>query len=136
MKNIKNYLLPALLAVVLSAIAAGNVSAQRDRTPKKRMAIPSTVRGFIGGESHDSYVVRAVRGKTLVVKISWRKEGDNHAEFTVSRSSNFFEASPVNFGKETNGGKTWTGKIPRTGNYYVYIVANPSARYTLRVSYR
>ena len=136
MKNIKKYFLPAILAVILSMIAAENVSAQRDRTPKKRISIPSAVRGYIGGEAHDSYVVRARRGRVLVVEISWRKDGDNRAEFTVSRGSNFFNKSPVKFGKETNGGKKWSGKIPQTGDYYIYVVAHPTARYTLRVRYR
>ena len=135
MKNIRNYFLSVLAAAILFGLA-GSASAQRDGTPKKRLAVPATARGFIGGESHDSYVVRAVRGKTLSIEISWRKEGDNRAEFSVSRKSNFFSATPVNFGTEANDGKTWTGKIPRTGNYYIYVVANPSARYTLRVRYR
>jgi hypothetical protein len=136
MKKIKKYFLPALLMLFLSMVAAGNAFGQRDRTPKKRLAIPATARGFIGGESHDSYVVRARRGRTLVVEISWRKDGDNRAEFTVSRGSNFYSASPVKFGRETNGGKTWTGKITQTGNYYIYVVGYPTARYTLRVRYR
>lgn len=117
-------------------IAAGNASAQRDGTPKKRLAIPATARGFIGGEAHDSYVVRARRGRTLVVEISWRKDGDNRAEFTVSRGTNFYNASAVRFGRTTNGGKRWTGKIAQTGNYYIYVVGYPTARYTLRVRYR
>ncbi len=136
MKNLKQHFLIVSLAIILSAIAAGNVSAQRDRTPKKRLAIPATARGTIGGESHDSYVVRAQRGKTLVVQISWQKDGDNRAEFSISRSANFFSASPVNFGTESSGGKVWTGKIPQTGNYYIYVTGFPTARYTLRVRYK
>ncbi len=134
MKRIKNNL--ALIAVLTIAIlgAAGSASAQTDRTPKKRLTSPATVNGYIGGEAHDSYVIRAQKGRTMTVNISWRRSGKNRAEFSVSRSANFYSSSPVNFGTESNGGKRWRGKIPRTGNYYIYVVAHPTAKYTLRVN--
>ena len=39
----------------------------------------------------------------------------------------------VNFGVKSDGGKRWTGKIPKSGDYYVYVVAHPTAHYTLSV---
>lgn len=123
----------AILSFVLLA-AAGSVSAQADRTPKKRLTSPATVSGYIGGEAHDSYVIRAQKGRTMTVNISWRRSGKNSSEFSVSRSANFYSSSPVKFGTESNGGKRWRGKVPRTGNYYIYIVAHPTATYTLSVS--
>jgi hypothetical protein len=68
----------------------------------------------------------------MTVQLSWRDEGGNRAEFTVSDTRGFFEAEPVAFGRKSD--KRWTGKIPRTGDYYVYVVAHPEARYTLKVS--
>jgi len=70
----------------------------------------------------------------MTVQLSWRQVASNRAEFHVSDIPGFFEASPVTFGKESAGGKRWTGKIPKTGNYYIYVVAHPDARYTLKVS--
>jgi len=117
-------------------IAPGFISAQTDTTAKKRLRIPATAKGFVGGESHDSYVVRARKGQTMTVQISWRRKDDNRAEFTVSRSANFFNSAPVKFGKESDRGKRWSGRIPQTGNYYIYVVANPTADYTIRVAAR
>jgi hypothetical protein len=77
------------------------------------------VKGSIGGEAHDSYVIRARRGQKMTVRISWRSEDDNRADFSISRSPNFFGAEPVNFGEKSNDGKEWTNRIPTTGNYYI-----------------
>lgn len=123
----------AIFSLSILLFAAGITWAQNDTTPKKRLNSPAKVTGFIGGEAHDSYLIRARRGQTMTVQISWKREDDNRAEFTVSRSANFFNADSVKFGKESNKGKTWRGKIPKTANYYIYIVAHPTAKYTLKV---
>lgn len=72
----------------------------------------------------------------MSVRLSWRDEDGNRAEFHVSDMPGFFEAEPVTFGKEFDNGKRWTGKIPKTSNYYIYVVAHPSAHYTLKVVLR
>ena len=105
----------------------------QDTTPKKRLRSPATVNGFIGGESHDSYVIRGRKDRTMTVQISWRIESDNRAEFTVSGMPDFFNSEPVSFGNQSNGGKRWSGKIPKTGDYYIYVVAHPTAHYKLSV---
>ncbi len=121
------------IALATLLLAANIAWAQGDTTPKKRLRSPATVSGTIGGESHDSYVIHARKGRTLSVQISWRRAADNKAEFTVSESANFFNGPQVGFGKTSNNGKRWSGKISRTANYYIYVVAHPTARYTLRV---
>ena len=88
----------------------------------------AVVRGFIGGESHDSYALHVRAGRKVTVTITSAR---NHAQFTVS-TSEFGEQ--VSFGKETNEGRTWTGTIPQTGVYFISVVAHPTARYTLRVT--
>lgn len=122
-----------LAAATLLLLGASIARAQDDLVPKKRLRSPATVRGTIGGEGHDSYVIRARRGQRMTVSISWRKDGDNQAGFSISRSPNFFSAEPVSFGQESNEGKNWTGRIPRAGNYYIYVTAHPVADYVLRV---
>lgn len=102
----------------------------------RRLRGPATVRGFIGGESHDGYVIRARKGRVLTVSLSWRREDDNRASFTVSESPDFYTGELAKFGDEDDDGKRWVGRIPKSGDYYVYVVAHPSARYTLRVSVR
>ena len=128
----RTFWLPVVLTFFL--LPTHVAQAQNDTTPKKRLRSPAIAKGFIGGESHDSYVIRARKGQTMTVQISWRRKDDNHAEFTISDSSNFFDAAQVPFGKVSDKGRRWSGKIPKTGNYYVYVVAHPTARYTLRVT--
>ena len=115
-------------------LLADVIKAQPPEPPATRLRNPAVVRSIIGGESHDSYVIRAAKGKTMTVQISWRREGDNEASFSVSDMPGFFGAEPVTFGVESKDGKRWTGKIPKTANYYIYVVAHPIARYTLRVT--
>jgi len=131
-----------LLLVVLASvlITAGIVAAQGDTTPKKRLYSPAVVRDVIGGQSHNSYVIRARRGQTMTVRISWRAKGGNRAEITVSKAANFFKANQVGFGREidndASGNRRWTGEIPATRDYYIYVVGFPTVRYTLRVTAR
>jgi hypothetical protein len=114
----------------------GVVVAREEAPAPRRLRGPAHVRGFIGGESHDGYVVRARKGSLLTVRLSWRREGDNRASLNVSESPDFYSGEPAKFGAEYNDGRQWTGRIPRTGDYYVYVVAHPSANYTLKVNVR
>ena len=129
-----NSALTALILVVIVLFAANLTWAQKDSTRKKRLKSPAVVKGEIGGEAHDSYAIRARKGQTMTVRISWRRKDNNRAEFSISRSANFFEGESVKFGKRSNNGKTWRGKIPRTGDYYIYVVAHPTAYYTIRIT--
>jgi hypothetical protein len=104
----------------------------------KPLPVQSTVRGRIGGESHDSYVIYARAGQTMTVNLNTDKSPEEdqqgRAEFTLSRFAGFFESEPVDFGQSTADGASWSGKIPETADYYLYIVAHPVADYTLQVS--
>src|SRR5262249_50215194 len=128
---------PLLLAALAALSLAVNVAGAQEHT--RRLRSPATARGFIGGESHDSYVIRARKGQIMTVQISWRREHDNelgasHAEFFVGELPNFDGDGRVKFGKESDNGRRWSGKIPRTGDYYIYVNAHPTAHYTLRVT--
>jgi hypothetical protein len=125
-------LLLAAVAIVLLVAELG--WAQDDTVPKKRLRNSATARGEIGGESHDSYVIRVRKGQTMTVEISWLRKDDNRAEFSLSESSNFFNGQQVEFGKTSNDGKRWSGKIPETKDYYIYVVGHPSAQYKLRLT--
>jgi len=119
------------------SFAAPDVAvAQVETSPPRRLRVLASVRGFIGGESHDGYVVRARKGSVLTVRLSWRREGDNRASFSVRESPDFYSGEPVKFGAEYDDGQRWAGRVTRTGDYYVYVVAHPSAHYTLHVSVR
>ena len=136
MKLLIQKTLGAVAVLFILLTITGTTSAQEDTTPKKRLKSPTVVKGNIGGESHDSYVIHAQKGKLMIVEISWEPHDGNNASFTISESSNFFSSEPVGFGSEEKNGKRWTGRIPGTRNYYIYVVAHPIADYRLKVTVR
>jgi hypothetical protein len=130
----RNIHIPALLLVILASLlcATNHAAAQVDTVPAKRLRGSATVRGVIGGESHDSYLIHARKGQRLTVRISWRHEGENRAEFTVGDTPDF--GGEVEFGRESDHGRRWSGRIPKTGDYHIYVTGYPTARYTLKVT--
>jgi hypothetical protein len=105
----------------------------------ERLTSPAKAKGFIGGESHDSYVIMAREGQTMTVQITWKREhfngiGNNVASFWVGDLPNYDGEGEVEFGKESHRETRWSGRIPKTGDYYVYVNAYPTAEYTLFVT--
>ena len=119
------------LGVISLAASLAPCSLAQTQSPPKRLRAPATVRGLVGGEANDTYVVRVRKGRVLTVQISWRSEDNNTASFGVGNSPTL---EPVSFGKEYNGGRKWVGKVPRTGDYFVEVVAHPSAHYVLKIT--
>lgn len=122
-----------LLTCVMAVFLLTNVALAQEDQEAKGICFPqngktAVIRGFIGGEAHDSYVFHVRAGRKVTVRITSTR---NRAGFSVS-STEFGEA--VSFGKETDGGKTWSGTIPQTGVYFISVTAHPQARYTLRVT--
>lgn len=132
--KILTQVLLTFFAVVILLFTAGIASAQTDSTPKKRLKNAVTVKGSVGGEAHDSYVIRARKNQTLKVQISWTGGGDKKAQFIISKSDDFFAGDVLEGGSETYDGRTQTRKIPATGDYYIYVTAHPTAKYTLKVT--
>jgi hypothetical protein len=86
------------------------------------------VKGFIGGESHDTYTFRARKGQRVTVKIMSRK---NAAGFSMS------SAGGGEFpGTSSENDTKFTANIPATGCYSIMVVAHPDARYTLMLTIR
>lgn len=122
-----------VFTTMILLLAVGGAQAQTDSVEKVRLKNPATVTGTIGGESHDSYVIRVRKNQTLKVQITWKEKGDYTAHFVVSRSDNFF-AGDVIRGISTYNEKNWYSKIRKTGDYYIYVTGHPVANYTLKVS--
>ena len=115
-------------ALVLALLTASAIA--QPLTKPKRVHAPATIRGLVGGESNDTYVVHVRKGHQLTVELSWKKEDDNTASFGMGSSK---DLEPVSFGKESHGGRKWVGKVPKTGDYFIEVVAHPSAHYVLKV---
>ncbi|HYW71652.1 MAG TPA: hypothetical protein VE961_11495 [Pyrinomonadaceae bacterium] len=120
----------AVKLILITAILASSVMAQAQPKPT-RVRAPVTVRGLVGGEAGDIYVVQLRKNRLVTMELSWRQEEDNTASFGVSASPSL---DPVNFGKESDGGRKWVGRIPKTGDYFVEVMAHPAAHYTLKIS--
>ena len=116
------------LALILGILATSALA--QPMAKPKRVHSPTTIRGLVGGEANDTYVVHVRKGRQLMVEISWKKEDDNTASFGMGASK---DLEPVSFGKESNGGRKWVGKVPKTGDYFIEVVAHPSAHYVLKV---
>ena len=116
------------LALFLGVLATSALA--QPLAKPKRLHAPATIRGLVGGEANDTYVVHVRKGKTVTVEISWKKEDDNTASFGMGASK---DLEPVSFGKESNGGRKWAGKVPKTGDYFIEVVAHPSAHHVLKV---
>jgi hypothetical protein len=121
-------------AVTILFLTVNAAQAQTDSVKKKRLSNSAMVEGFVGGESHDSYVIRVRKNQTLKVQISWQGRGDHRAHFVISKSDDFFAGDVLEGGNETYDGKTQTRKVPATGDYYIYVTAHPDAQYKLKVS--
>lgn len=136
----------ALLLTTLVLLAANAASAQcgpmlsstpceKDDTAQvskqlhmRRGKTSVAVKGFIGGESHDTYTFRARKGQRVTVKIMSRK---NTAGFSVS------SAGGGEFpGNSSENNTKFTATVPETGCYSMMVVAHPDARYTLTLTIR
>jgi len=125
-------MLHSLAVIFLALILSSAVPAQTDSKPK-RLRAPATVRGLVGGEANDTYVVHVQKGRLLTVQLSWRNEENNTASFGVGDSPTL---APVSFGEESNGGRKWAGRVPKTADYFIEVVAHPAAHYTLKITVR
>ncbi len=116
---------------IVALLLAGLTRAQ-PQTPAKRILGSAVVEGFVGGESHDAYVLKAIKGQTLTLQLTWKPK-DNLGSLSISRSTSFFSADPVSFGRFSNQQQRWVGQIPQTADYYLFVVAHPTADYKLWV---
>ena len=123
----------SIFAAVVLFVSAASAQTPTDTVEKVRLKSPATVKGEIGGESHDSYVIRVRKNQTLTVQITWKEKGDYTAHFVVSRSADFFDGDVIR-GISTYNEKNWHSKIKKTGDYYIYVTGHPVANYTLKVS--
>jgi hypothetical protein len=126
-----------LLSVGLLWLSVGLASAawaQEDTVPKRTLRSPAVVRGTVGCESHDSYVIQARAGQEITARIAWQRAGEEHAEFSVSESPDLYNSAPAAFGRRSDGGRRWSGRVAKNESYYIYVVAHPEASYVLRVT--
>lgn len=91
----------------------------------------ASARGYIGGESHDRYSIFLKRGARTNIQL---KSPNNSAEFLLSVATKFAAAEPVRSGAANEKERSWTGVIPQTRRYYIFVTAYPDAKYELAVT--
>lgn len=122
---------------LLLFLALANASLAWPQEYTRTLRSPAVVKSFIGGESHDLYLIHARQGKSLMVELSWKLEhdkelGDNHADFDIGGLPGFTQAPGLNSGRNRRR-TVWSGKVPRTDDYQIVVTAYPSAHYMLKV---
>ncbi len=114
--------------VLVVLLLCGLTRAQTNMSAKRILGS-----AIIGGESHDAYVIKALKGQILTLQLTWKLENKNSASFSISRSASFFSAEPVKFGRFSSKQTRWVGKIPASGDYFMFVVAHSTAEYRLWV---
>lgn len=117
------YFTTALFCCLFST--ATLTGAQVDTIPKERLWSGSTKRALLDADSHDSYVINACRCRKMTVKLKWKHQGNNSARFTVSTSADFLRRKEVGFLAEGDDKGTHEIEIKKTGNYYIFVEAQP-----------
>ena len=125
------------LTAMLAPLAAQLQTPPPDGPPPNRSARltlkqnRASATGLIGGESHDRYVIQLPAGARVTIRT---RSVANRASAMISTSATFGAAEPAVFGANDRKTQTWTGVIPSTADYFIYVVAHPTAKYTLSVT--
>ena len=135
MRNTMHAWLLAASACLFAFLAQqADASAHHDRGLV--LHVPCSVHGSIGGEAHAAYVYPVRKGESLIVRLAWEPEDANVAEFTISEGKTFETAEPLAHGTWSRDGREWSGTMKKTGRVFIYVVAHPSAHYTLTIRRR
>jgi hypothetical protein len=90
-------------------------------------------KGHVGGESHDQYSIFLTKGADVRIQL---RSPENAAEFLFSTGPSFRGAEQVRFGVADENIRSWTGTIPASRKYYIYVTAYPESEYQLSVTSR
>jgi len=133
MHTLKNPRLFMLSCLVVSLSLSTGVHAREKHA--RALQVPSSVRGFVGGESHDAYRFHGARGEHVGIRLASLRASAEGAEMIVSDSPTFGDAEPALGGTLSEDGAAWDGTLRRSGWLYIYVVAHPSAHYRLTIEH-
>lgn len=107
----------SILATLATLLLAANIASAEEYT--QRLRSPATVKGFVGGESHDSYVIRARKGHIEAEKSSClqllRKHGLDPGLLQMARLFGDVERSAwiQRAGDDLQGGESPVNVMPK-----------------------
>lgn len=122
MKIISSIILFFVLFV--SSVGAQEAGISSERIT--RIHPPTVIVDTIGGDNHNVYVVRLRKGQRLRLKIVNQTKGA-HVYFDT-----IWAITDKRFGKDLSE-SSWSGVAPKTGDYWIRVVAYPVATYKLKV---
>ena len=131
MNLLKLLLTAALIASTFPSPALSQDVPEPVRLRFARGKHTTTVRGFVGGEATDRYVVRVRAGQKLIVHAISRLKRTQVSVISVDDDSDILA-------RQSDTDLTrWAGTAPRTGDYIIQVNVHPYAeRYTLKVTVR
>ena len=121
------------LLVLLASILEGQTSHPNKIAHLELKRNQALANGHVGGESHDQYSIFLTKGADITIQLRSPK---NAAEFLFSTSEPFRGAEQVRFGVADESIRSWTGTIPASRKYYIYVTAYPDSDYQLIVTSR
>jgi putative chitinase len=87
----------------------------------------TVVKGNVGGESHEVFITHFQKGSKVRLEMD---AGESGAGFSVANHA--FES--IDFGDSSNEGQIWTATIPKSGPFYIDVVAFPGGDYELKIT--
>jgi len=119
---------PFILAfMMLFAVGAQAQEARISSETMRRVRPPVVIVDTIGGDSHNIYAVRLRKGQRLRLKIRNLTGNGSHVYFDT-----VWAITDKRFGKDISETE-WSGVAPKTGDYWIRVVAYPTARYRLKL---
>jgi hypothetical protein len=119
-----------ILLSATTALPMQGDSATRVRFPRGRTTV--ILKGSVRGTKY--YVLNAKEGQTMSVRLTAPKPKTGFpARFTMYLSDD--RAALVNTSKGAEDVTEWTGVLPKSGDYVIYVeVLGPKTRYTLAIT--
>jgi hypothetical protein len=123
----------SVFIVFLASILEGQSSRPNKVAQLELQHNQALANGYVGGEAHDQYSIMLTKGADITIQLRSPK---NAAEFLFSTSQPFLKAEQVKFGAADESIRSWTGIIPMSQKYYIYVTAYPDSKYQLIVTSR
>lgn len=126
MRKSKIYILCGLLLIATIPLTAQNKKGNLHRVKFAPGRASAVIKGAVRNWSEEVYVLEARQGQTMIVNL---RAIPRDADMTLN-----IEAPN---GKSLNDSDSgWTGKLPRNGDYKIYIttIHSQHARFTLEVT--
>ncbi len=103
------------------------IVARMSVAPKIRLQNGESVDGYVDVDNYDGYIINARKGQMLTVRI----RRASNVSLKISQTGNYYRAVQLGGGKFSNGGRRWTGKIPASGDYYIFVNARQPVNYKI-----